>query len=400
MNENVKEYAFYYDETYHDKKLTFKENSNIEKEKNDSEFFLGCFLGSNQWGNIKNEVLKLEKDYKQKEGINEGEELKSNNLIKPKYLVNGISSLPEKNVKFYSELFKILDKRVDIHLIFLNKYEEIIMKAIPNDKWFYSKGINYKEFVYSLTKFVSHHKDKYDFLSILYSNNKNKIKNDNFIKIFKAHKEQIENIDKKQDEVRLMNIFVDVFSIKTFYLKKIPKKIKWNYDKVSLSFKNYCFSENIDFGKIIIDNEENTLKSMKQYKIPFVYCVDSKGEIAVRICDWIVGFIGKIVFSYSRQIKDLKDIEFTERLSLLAKEDFVFREDQKKLITQIYKLFLVQQDNYWATTTSNYFDYTMLFYTFIRYCELGKEKLNPIDFNAELHKEFIATCLNLFYKGD
>lgn len=276
--------------------------------------------------------------------------------------------------------------------------QQIITKAIPKDEWFFNKEYNYNEFVYSLTKFVSNHKNEYDFLKMFYSNSSNKTKNDIFIKIFKTHKEKIKDIDKKQDKARLMDIFIKIFSIKTFYLKKLPKKVSWNYEKISLSFLNYCTSKNmnVESCKVIIDDEKNTLKSMQQYKKLSVSCADSKDEIAVRICDWIAGFVGKIMFSYSKQIKNLKDIEFTENLPLLEEKCFEFRNDQKKLISQIYDLFIIQQNNFWATTTSIYSDYTMLFYTFIRYCESEKEKLNSSDFNLLLHEEFIYTCLNTF----
>lgn len=393
-----KQYTFYYDETYHDRKITYKDDINIENEKTNAEFFLGCFLGSDKWEQIEKEVSILEKSFKQKYGFQKGAELKSNTLLKQKFLSNGISSLPKYSVEFYSKLFEILNNKIDIHLIFLNKYEEIIRKAMPKAEWFDNKGYVYKVFVYSLTKFISIHRYKYNFIDILYSKETSKAKKKQIIEILIKHKNSIKNISKKQDEVRLMDEFIKIFSNKTFYFKKISKKIVWNYDEISLSFLNYCISKNINVENlnIIIDSEEKTLKSIKKFIPVSVECNDSKESLPIRICDWVVGFVGKIVLSYSNQTKNVEDIEFTEKLTLLSEDCFVFSEVQKRLISQIYNLFLVQQENYWATTTSNYSDYTMIFYTFIRYCEKENGELNANDFNTWLHNEFVVSCSNLY----
>ena len=393
-----KQYTFYYDETYHDRKITYKDGINIESETTNAEFFLGCFLGSGEWEQIEKEVSILEKDFKQKHGFQEGIELKSNTLLKQKYLTRGISSLPECSVEFYSKLFEILNNKIDIHLIFLNKYEEIIKKVMPKAEWFDNKGYFYKGFIYSLTKFISIHRYKYNFIDVFYSKETNKTKKKQIIEILNKHKTLIKNINKKQDEIRLMDEFIKIFSNKTFYFKKISKKIVWNYDEISLSFLNYCISKSINVENldIIIDNEEKTLKSIKKIIPVSVECNDSKESLPIRICDWVVGFVGKIVLSYSNQTKNVEDIEFTEKITLLSEDCFVLSEVQKRLISQIYNLFLVQQENYWATTTSNYSDYTMIFYTFIRYCEKENGELNANDFNTWLHNEFVVSCSNLY----
>ena len=387
----MNKYIFYYDESYTCRNVNYKNESiNIEINENDAEFYIGCFIGSNQWEEILPAVSQLEKEYKKNQGMNDAKELKSTDLLKRKSLKYGISSLKENTISFYSKLFEILNNKVKIHINVLNKYEQIIINFFPDSIWFEERNYSWQLFIYSFTKFLTNHRNEYDITKILFSNDCNEDKIKKLICIFKEHLNRIKNLNKKTNEIEIINMFLKVLSEKDFCLKDI-KKIAWNYDMISTAFKNYIDSTNIEINKITIDNEQNTKEALEKFfGNNTVFEEDSKDNILIRICDWVAGFIGRLILNYSLQIKNNPN-EFSEQLSLLENKCFCFCESSKKMILQIYDLFLNQQNEYWATTTSIYSDYTILFYTFIRYCQYcleEKKNMNPNDFNNFLNYEY------------
>ena len=386
----MREYDFYYDESYQCRAITYKNHTNIEINNSDAEFYIGCFIGSTDWESLIPRLISLESRYKEEQGINDDVEIKSHHLLKPQNLKYGIASLPDHTILFYSNLFRILDNNVKIHINVLNKYEEIVKEIFPSSDWFDRNCYLYKPFIYSMTKFLSHHQNKYDILSIFYSYKNNKWKIKQLIAIFEKHRNSIKNLEKKQEEINIMQLFIKIMSNNTFYLRSIKHNLRWDYDKIATIFANYCASIPLLIRNISIDREENTLRSMKKF-FPKAVGLESSEHIQIRVCDWVVGFIGRLMLSYYNQLRSNNIYEFTNQLSMLKPECFILRLNQKEIILQMYKLFLEQQESYWSTTTSIYSDYTMVLYTMIRYCQdciVHNINMNNIDFNESLITEY------------
>lgn len=385
-----KPYDFYYDETYQCRAITYKDgHTNVEKDG--SEFYAGCFIGSTQWDEMIPLLMNLENQYKQSQGMSADNELKSNHLVKPKNCQYGIASLPKYTIDFYSELFRILSGKVKIHFNVLSKYQAIVAAVFPCSDWFNRNGYHYRAFLSSMTKFIANYQDDYDILSVFYSYKNDNWKVKQLIKKLEDHAASIAHIRKKSTELKAVQDFVTILSDDTFYLRTLDKRIPWDYDNVALTFANYCESICLPVGSVTIDREERTFLSVKKF-FPDAVEADSNDCIQVRVCDWIVGFVGRLMAAYSGQLK-IDDANLTEQLNLLDSNCFVMDDAHKQFVLQLYDFLLVQQESYWATTTSAYADYVPIFYSFIRYCQLclsNDTVMNPESFNVMLCQEYDA----------
>ena len=386
---------FYYDESYQCPALNFDgKDVNVSHQSN-PEFYIGCFIGSDDWKTITPQLFALEQKYKAENGFTTDGELKSNNLVKSRDVKDGFSSLSSRTVKFYQTLFDIINNHVVIHLVVFNKYEEIFRNTFPNITWFEQRHYDYRSFIYGWTKFFKHHQS-YDILSILYSYKNTKWKVKQLTEIFENHLNKIYSLDKKKEEIQVIQEWIYIINEHDFYFIVIKPKIPWDYNKIAISFKVFCKSQGITPNEIGIDNHQQTVECM-QILFPQTKAIDSINSIQVRVCDWVVGLIGRFILAYDSMMtsKFNQSIEFENTLSLLPDKSFILNEEQNALVLSMYSIFLEQQEGYWSTTTSLYADMVGIFYEFIRYayrCDFNKTKMNAEDFNKdlvlELHHQF------------
>ena len=147
-------YNFYFDETFHDRKITVSENGTINALLEDADdSYIGVFVGfDNKYkSSFQRQFVKLESKYKIIYGITD--EFKSTS-IKRKNFINGIKSFNENAFNFYSDLFYILsDYKFIFHSIVLSKIELFIRNIYPNNL-LNKTSIPYEQFYYSLTKYI------------------------------------------------------------------------------------------------------------------------------------------------------------------------------------------------------------------------------------------------------
>ena len=397
---------FYFDEAYHDKAITYK-NDTINLEKNNvEEFYVGCYIGSDEWEDIGRAVLELEQKYKKTLGTNSDAELKSTALLKMSQLQHGLASLSKKSLDFYKELFAILSGKVRIHFSILNKYEYLIKECMPSREWFSSHGAIYPSFVYSFTKFMILH-PVYDFPSILFSKRNAKWKVKAITDVFLEHAKKIKGIDKKKTELNAVNSMIQIIKHPDFYLHNIPEKLHWSYEFSPQLFHLYCDETGIKPDCIYVDNEENTVKALKKEFDFEVTGVDSKQRVEIRICDWIAGFFSRMLLSYDKDYKNDKENDLTENIHYLDEQ--FFRDDDafSDFMKVLYDLFIIQQEAYWATGGTVYSDQTVCFYTFLRYydyCRVNDKAPNASDFNSmlteELSDNFVSMMPQVFRGGN
>lgn len=116
-------YDFYFDETFHDRKITVSQDgivNSLIQDKNDS--YLGVFLGigSNK-KTIKKQLIVLEDKYKKILG--KEEEFKSTTFKRSNFTYR-IKSFQKNTFTFYSEFFSILEKNsLIIHVNATSKLE-------------------------------------------------------------------------------------------------------------------------------------------------------------------------------------------------------------------------------------------------------------------------------------
>lgn len=392
---------FYFDEAYHDKAITYRNNSlNLEKVE---EFYVGCYIGSEYWDEIEEQVSKLEKDFKEKFHINMDVELKSTILIKSSKMSSGLASLFEDNLTskralyFYVKLFEILSNKVKIHFSVLNKYEYLLRVALPDESFFESQGIYYQPFLYSFTKFLVLHPD-YNIPEILFTGKNTKHKIKELSDVFQTHIDKIKNIDKKHEELLMTKELNRIINFQGFYFNHLPDKLKWDYSFSAKLFKLYCKELSICPNHIYIDEEADTMKALKRVFSCEISGKKSNENIKIRICDWIVGFFTRMILSYDKDYKNDNENDLTENIHFLPDQFFRNDDEFKNFMSLLYDLFIVQQESYWATSGSIYTDQTICFYTFLRYYDICKRlnnEPNPTDFNLELSKELHNVFQNM-----
>ena len=382
---------FYFDETYHTRKITYKNKKlNI---KNEQDFYVGCYIGSTEWNEIEKEVLELEKEYKQKLCLQDTQELKSTSLINGNKLPYGICSMSKLSVEFYTKLLSILNNRVKIHISILDKYEFLLKNILPPQKELERQGIIYRPFIYSLTKFITIH-PQYNIIEILISNDKNRTKRRKIVRILKKHITKIDNIEKKNYEKNAIEQLITIFEQFPLHFNDF-KDLKWDYNQSIALFKMFLYEQNINIKHLYIDEEKDTFMAAQYLFKEKTSTINSEENICIRICDWIATLISRTMLSYSKDYMNAPlEEEFSETVHLLDKKCFDINNNTKELILQMIDVLLLQQDKYWSTAGSLYLDNATEFYTVLKYfdyCFKNNETPTPEEYNKYLSYELECT---------
>ena len=149
------DYVFYFDETYHDRKIAFTSNGDINTLQEDkSDSYIGVFWGCKQ-SQLKKNISKLEEfdaKYKNIFGLSDSKELKST-TIHSKNFRFGISSFNANTMLFYTDLFQMLcEMNVIIQIDVTSKIELLIRTIFSQLHLPYYVKEN--SFYYTLTKFI------------------------------------------------------------------------------------------------------------------------------------------------------------------------------------------------------------------------------------------------------
>ena len=296
MKRKKSAYVFYFDETFHTKKITYKDNKlNIE---NDVDFYVGCYIGSYNWNQIENELIALEKEYKHKMGIPDNQELKSTSLINKNKLSYGVCSLKKTTIDFYNRLFEILNNNIKIHFDVLSKYEFLICEILPEPSWWEQNNLNIKTFLYSFTKFIILH-PQYKICDVLLSEQDNRQKKKKLINIFNEHLIKIDGILKKQQECKAVEAMLQIFQTTSIYFKTFDK-LQWNYYMSPTLFNGYLEDAKLKLKHLYVDEEYNTVSAAQSLFGEKATPLNSKESIQIRVCDWIACLISRLLLSYSK----------------------------------------------------------------------------------------------------
>ncbi len=394
-------YNFYFDETFHDRAITLNEYGNInvlDPSKNDS--YIGVFWGipNTHLSTAKRMLSRFEERQKKSFGMNGFQELKSTNIAKKNFQY-GIKSFNIKTKEFYSDLFSVL-LRINpvIQIDFISKIEFYLRKVFEDTNFdFY---MNRDAFYYSLTKFFIIYGNT-ELMNSLYQ-----VKDKETSLVFKNILmsqiklliEAIDDIDRKILEKsafeRIYSILNDIDVIMHFE-NKYDFDYSPNFDGLIRLLNELGISEkNIN---LIIDDEEKTFWTAKQYAFKEVKKQKSQNSIQLRLSDWISGFIGRIVYSLfnDSNMKEDKVYDFSkisendlETKRILSKEWFEISEEDFKLYNMVYKVLIVNQNHYWSAMTLSYSDQTIMFYCLLRYFSSYKSYTEFCGISSALHSEY------------
>lgn len=401
-------YNFYFDEVFHDKKITISSDGIINtftEDKNDS--YIGVFFGikNNQRVPVLKNMCKLEQKYIQILDLKE--EFKSTTFHRKNFNF-GLRSFKKNTFNFYDEFFDILqDIKPIIHVNVLSKIEWLVrnifdMRTIQQMKYVVSGS-----FYYSLTKFLIYYHTP-QLIKSLYKSIEKKdpvIFQNELLNHFERVIDAIINIERKQRELPMLKDLYSIISSFTF-----DNEIYEKYDFIY--FQNFdglikLLNElNISEKKvnIIIDNEEMTFQAASLYPFHTIKQVDSKNVIQIRISDHLCGFIGRMMYALlnDNSIKEdtISNIELIKKNNLIDKrllscEWFDIQLKHFQLYKKIYEVLIVQQEHYWATMTWSYSDQMVMFYSLLRYFSSFKSYSEFKKYSSQEHTEFYnSSCCN------
>ena len=401
-------YTFYFDESFHDRKIRVDEKGNINTLREDAlDNYIGVF-----WGCPNSELLcnrkiiqKFEVRQKARYGLAADQELKST-VISKRNFKYGVRSFNKLTMMFYRELFEMLDVVSPVLQInMVSKMEFYLRLAF--------KGLHYrghgelleKSFYYSLTKFVlTYHNE--ELVKALYN-----VHDYNSMAEFKKKLqynlerviEATMGIERKKREILAYQNISHV--LKNSEIDELPEK---EYEfQYFINFEGLCnLLEEKHIGmecvSIVIDEEQNTYAAAQNFVFQNVRCGKSDEIIELRLSDWIASFIGRMIYGFYHDegveedvVTDINKIEENnlESKRILSQNWFEIDEDQFNLYHLFYNVLIIGHTEYWTAMTTSYGDQCSVFYTLIRYFSgyIDYEKYGKVE--AKLHSEYFnSTC--------
>lgn len=373
-------YVFYYDETFHDKRITIKPDGTINallEDKNNC--YIGVFWGCRQ--EILREVIEsltvLEKEYKKLFTLSTLQEFKST-TFSPKDFKYGIRSFSQLSLKYYEDLFQLLiEVKPIIQVNIVSKIEWMLRSVFIHAKL--PPYISANAFFYSLTKFFIVYQPKEVIVKMASVCDMESAEQFRLYLIQTIDKvvDATLHIQRKQEEVNALSDLSNILE-DTVFETAFESKIDFIY---SPSFEGLCklLNEkkiNPKKTKLVIDREEKTYKAAQQFHFGRVKQADSKDSIQLRLADQLCGFLGKMIRALtndpSLREEHITDINLINQEALvdkrlLSQEWFDLDERRFSLYQKAYQVFVVNCEAYWAAMTISYSDQATSFYSLLRY---------------------------------
>lgn len=394
-------YNFYFDETFHDRKITIDSAGMLNifaEDKNDS--YIGVFWGyeNNKELLVNSQLQALEQKYIERFGLSK--EFKST-VIGRKNFNLGIRSFNKDTYDYYNDFFEILEGVESIiHVNVVSKVELLVRNIFDMKNIEQMPYANVDSFYYSITKFIlTYHSPQ--LLQALYRATKDG-KGKVFQKELLNHLEKVImaliGIKRKEREVPALiqlRMLVSQYSFDNL----ISEKYNFVYFQNFAGLIKLLYEKGISFRdvNVVIDTEDKTYRTAIRFPFKDVKQVDSTESIQVRVADQLCGFIGRMMYALmsDRSIKEdsvvdiryLKDNDLV-RKHLLSTEWFELQEKHFNLYKRIYKVLILQQEAYWAAMTWSYADQVVMFYSFIRYMASYETFEDFKQHTSERHAEY------------
>lgn len=402
------EYVFYFDESFHDRKITLSEKGIFNVlEDNALDNYIGVFWGCKQKTLHRNIRLINDFEVEQRKlfGLNNEIELKST-IIGKRNFEYGISSFNKKTTCFYRSLFTLFDSiNPIVQITAISKMEFFIRQSFKGFEFPKSFGVNENNFYYSFTKLMIVYKNK-DLFKAIYNAQNNHCRDEMIEELLFTLDSiivVIMDIPRKQKEVQA---FIDLRRILTFakFQVNIQEKLNFTYKP---NFDGLCrllgeISINTKSIKLILDKEENTFKEALTYPFGKVKQSNSENSMQLHLSDFLSSFIGRMMYALSNDqnfledritnIEDIGDYDL-KRKRLLSAQWFNIDEEKFKLYKLIHSVIIEKNIHYWTIMTFSYSDQVVVFLALLRHFASydSFDSFNAI--KTEMHSEFFnARC--------
>ena len=288
--------TFYYDETFHDRRLSTKDGMLNAYSDQSYDGFVFSLLGTttNNIDEFLNEYSELESRIKTRLGLSK--ELKSTTFSNKSFKYGAVYF--NNDCKgFYFDFFDLLIKHNLLFQVgYISKTELLVHRFLQHVRLPFN--VPYKSFVYSLSKLLEKNRLEYLFTNLL-SDNKNNIKEfaSKIIELLQALLAKLQGIKREEIEILVINNVIQILEY-SLYLDGAPIDDAWNYLLIGDGVKNRIKETNGPCH-IILDKEQSTYDAFVRLGIDCEQ-QDSENSIGVRAVDMFVGFVGRIIKSLKK----------------------------------------------------------------------------------------------------
>lgn len=405
-------YTFYFDETYHDRSITIKENGQLNTltdGKNDS--YIGVFWGtdSDHLPSILERFSVVEETYKSRLGLTQ--EFKSTCFAKKNFKY-GIRSFNSTTQGFYSDLFHLLYEHSPIiHVNALSKIELLLRNIFSNCNLHRILFIEPNSFYYSMTKFlITYHSES--LLRALFRATQNKNVN-LFLTELEEHLciviSSLRGIKRKEREVPALEQLLHIVTIlmvscnaRSMISDKIGFVYSQNFDGLCQLLKEKGIPS--CNTTVVIDTEEQTYRASNPYPFQLVVQADSSTNIGLRLADHLCGFIGRLMYALMHdanfmedKVNDITQLSSNDiqRKHLLYSDWFDLKQAHFDLYHIVAKVLTQQQQAYWSTMTWSYCDQICMFYALLDYIASYPDYTEFLKHTPDEHAEYYnAACID------
>lgn len=403
---------FFFDEAFHDRKITFKNGRVNCRTENASDIYVGVFMGisSNLYDGFQDTYFEFENNYKKQFSIPEKEELKGT-TFKKRYYSHGLTSFSKYYLSFYKDYFKILKNfPIRIQTCLLSKTAYLLGEPFAKLTFDPGIGVNVDVFRYTLTKFLYNYQNN-PLMEKLFEQDGTA---DQFLLDLKQFIKNIltneSGLPRKELEEKSLSDLLFVLD-HSKVLSHVRLKYEWDYEPAFCGFDLFLYEKKISKCKVnlFIDREEKTFLAAQTHDYFRVEEADSVNCIGVRCSDILSNFIGRLIVAISENLYEgnfdvLEDIT-REKLAprkLLDSAWFNLSEERFELYNLMHQVLCLDRKEFWSSYSDIYFDYSALFHSLLNYIGQYKnysdfQKHEPLE-HTENYNQFVMAVLNQHYK--
>lgn len=395
------DYVFYFDESFHDRKIVIAENGKINTLRNDAiDDYVGVFWGCerSKLDTYIKDLTAFENNYRTIFGLPADKEFKSE-IIKQKNYQYGIRTFNKNAMDFYFDLFCMLEHwEFILQVNIVSKIELLIRNALNSVTFPYFANRN--SFIYSLAKLivVNRPKQLLEALEGVAAGDSPLVFRNALLDTLRAIMAASEGVPRKEKTIEAFSEICYIVESMSFNVTPTTK-IDFLY---FINFDGLCkllgeLNIRPQSIKITIDTEENTFKAAQDYKFGRVKQGKSDSSIQLRLADFLSGFIGRMIYAMThdestRELPleniSLIDLEDIKEKRLLNPKWFELTARHFDLYKLVYKVLIEQHSHYWTTLTLAYNDDTICFFALLRYIASYPTYHDFTAVLPELHSEY------------
>ena len=398
MVKKKKKYVSFYDETFHDRKITEQKKNkgqmNIENIENSDTFLTtNIIFLAHRYPKQAKKFLDFESKSKLLLHLDKKKEFKGTTINKKNFKF-GIASFNKNTIEIYKSFFEIFDDSFYIQISALSKFELVINSIFK--EMIVPMDVNERNYKYTLIKFLNSYKNKMLISIFFVENSDTQTIVDEINSLLTEVLENIKGVERKTREEVALRRVQDILN-RSIIASQSKEKYQWDYDiafqGLLLFLKELKIKPNL--VTLYVDREELTEQSAR--KIPFhnVISANSNDYEGIRIADILCSFLGRLIKSiedeYNEDWDDPKTKSLLDERRILAKEWFELTQEQFSLYILVSDIFYNRKDIYWTIQTGLYwgkFGTAMsLIYYFREYHYFSDYK----KYSSKEHREFFNT---------